>query len=164
MKSKYLVRGGFILVVNLLWPAMSFAVEKVGAAASGSVPAGVSAGSLLQVTLGLLVVLLVIIGIAWILRRYGRFQSSASGSLKIMGGLSIGPRERVVLLQVGEEQLLIGVAPGRVQALHHLKHPVRLTPSSPNESPENLFGKRVAGDARGFAERLSLAIKQRKQS
>ncbi len=164
MKSKHLSCGGLFLSGYLLWPAMSFAVEKVGPAASGSVPAGVSTGSLLQVTLGLLVVLLVIVGAAWMLRRYGRFQSSASGSLKILGGLSIGPRERVVLLQVGEEQLLIGVAPGRVQALHHLEHPIRLTPVSPDEPPNNLLGKLMTGDARGFAERLNQAIKQRKQS
>ncbi len=118
----------------------------------------------MQVTLGLLVVLLVIVGAAWMLRRYGRFQSSASGSLKILGGLSIGPRERVVLLQVGEEQLLIGVAPGRVQALYHLETPIRLTPASSDESPNNLLGKLMTGDARGFSERLNQAIKQRKQS
>ncbi|HKJ21852.1 MAG TPA: flagellar biosynthetic protein FliO [Gammaproteobacteria bacterium] len=84
-------------------------------------------GSLIQVTVGLLVVVLTIFGLAWFVRRYGRFQSSANGALKVVGGLSVGPRERVVLLQIKDRQLLVGVAPGRVQMLHELEG--RVTPA-----------------------------------
>jgi flagellar protein FliO/FliZ len=62
--------------------------------------------SLWQLTLGMLLVLGLILAIAW---------------LRILGGLSMGSRERVVLIQVGETQLLLGVAPGRVQTLHVLE-------------------------------------------
>jgi flagellar protein FliO/FliZ len=77
--------------------------------------------SLWQLTLGMLLVLGLILAIAWLLKRSGRFQAGAGGGLRILGGLSMGSRERVVLIQVGETQLLLGVAPGRVQTLHVLE-------------------------------------------
>lgn len=147
----------FFLSLILCCPGISFSVEKIPLQTAVPLSPGVSSGSLLQVTLGLLAILVVIIGIAWLVRRYGRFQSSSSGSLKILGGLFIGPKERVVLLQVGDTQLLVGVAPGRVQTLHVLN-----TPLSPAEisSPSGIN----VNDLKNFSERLSMAIKQRKST
>ncbi len=82
----------------------------------------------MQVTLGLLAVVATIFALAWFLRRYGRFQSAANTSLKLLGGLSVGPRERVVLIQIEDRQLLLGVAPGRVQMLHALDGRVPAAP------------------------------------
>ncbi len=98
--------------------------------------------SLLQMSLGLVAVLVAIVGMAWLARRFGRFQSPAGGILRILGGLSLGPRERVVLLQVGNVQLLVGVAPGRIQTLH-------------------VLGSAPASAARGeetFSERLGVEL------
>jgi flagellar protein FliO/FliZ len=53
-----------------------------------------------------------------------RLQSSTGGMLKIIGGISMGSRERIVLLQVGSEQLLVGVSPGRINTLHVLEAPL----------------------------------------
>jgi flagellar protein FliO/FliZ len=83
-----------------------------------------SGGYLLQLILGLVVVIVCIVALAWVAKRVNRLQSSTDGSLKVLGGLSMGARERVVLLQVGEQQLLIGVSPGRINALHVLDEPV----------------------------------------
>ena len=82
------------------------------------------AGSLVQVTLGLFVVLAAIVIGAWLVRRLGHFPATPASDLKILGGLSMGPRERVVLIQAGKEQILIGVAPGRVQRIHVLDEPI----------------------------------------
>ena len=57
-------------------------------------------------------------------KKMNRFQAVTDESLKILGGISMGSRERVVLLQVGEEQLLIGVSPGRINTLHVLETPI----------------------------------------
>ena len=73
-----------------------------------------------QVLVGLFVVLGAIVAAAWIGRRLMRIQPRGDEHLRLVGGLSLGPRERVVLIQAGETQLLVGVAPGRVQALHVL--------------------------------------------
>ena len=87
-------------------------------------PMGV--GGIAQVGLALFVVLLLILGMAWLLRRFGRVPGSSGGPIRIVGGVSMGQRERIVLVQVGETQVLVGVAPGRVQTLHVLDEPVAL--------------------------------------
>jgi flagellar protein FliO/FliZ len=102
--------------------------------------------SLWQLTLGMLVVLGLIVSIAWLLKRTGRFQMAAGGGLRVIGGLSMGSRERVVLVQAGETQLLLGVAPGRVQTLHVLDQPLQI--GSPSTG--------------GFAEQLSQVLKKGK--
>jgi flagellar protein FliO/FliZ len=91
--------------------------------------------SLWQLTLGMLLVLGLIVAIAWVLKRSARFQMAAGGGLRILGGLSMGTRERVVLLQVGETQLLVGVAPGRVQTLHILDKPLESTHGAASAVP-----------------------------
>lgn len=91
--------------------------------------------SLLQVTLGLFVVLVVIAGAAWFARRFGHFNMAAKGNLRIVGGLHLGSRERVVLMQVGEQQLLVGVAPGRIQTLHVLETPIDFEDNSHPDKP-----------------------------
>ncbi len=105
--------------------------------------------SLWQLTLGMVAVLGLIMGIAWLLKRSGRFQMGAGGGLRVLGGLSMGTRERVVLLQVGETQLLLGVAPGRVQTLHVLEQPLDA-------------GKKVTGP--GFSEQLGRLLKKEQRS
>lgn len=82
------------------------------------------AGSLIQTSLGLLVVLAVIGGAAWAFKRFGSFQTGMQGRMKVVGGVSLGARERVVLLQVGDQQLVVGVAPGQIQTLHVLDEPL----------------------------------------
>ncbi len=76
---------------------------------------------LMQLISGMIVVLLSIVVLAWFAKRMNRFKTSSDGALHILGGISMGARERVVLVQIGEEQLLLGVAPGRINTLHVLK-------------------------------------------
>ena len=83
-----------------------------------------SGSYLIQLIMGLIVVLICIVALAWFAKRMNRLQSSTGGVLKIIGGLSMGSRERVVLIQVGSEQLLIGVSPGRINTLHVLETPL----------------------------------------
>jgi flagellar protein FliO/FliZ len=118
-----------------------------GAATLGQDPMVMT--SLWQLTLGLLLVLGLIIAIAWVLKRSGRLQMAAGGGLRILGGLSMGTRERVVLLQVGDTQLLVGVAPGRVQTLHVLNEPL-----------ESVHG--AASVVPGFADQLGRLLNKEK--
>lgn len=83
-----------------------------------------SDGLLMQSVTGLLIVLASVIGLAWLMRRLGRLQSSAGGALQMIDGMALSTRERIVLVQVGETQVLLGVAPGRVEAVHVLEKPV----------------------------------------
>ena len=136
------------LVAGLsLWSAGGFAASETERPAV--LPADpMTANTLMQLVLGMILVLGLIAVSAWLLRRFNRFQSAASGQLKIVGGLSMGARERVVLVQIGEQQLLLGVAPGRVQTLHVLDEPLS------NTRPAN-----PASDS-GFAQRLQSVLRQ----
>jgi flagellar protein FliO/FliZ len=87
------------------------------AAASSATASG---ASMLQVMLGLGLVLAVMAGCAWLLRRFGGLQRGAGGAIKIIGGSAVGQRERVVLVEVADTWLVIGVAPGHVTALHSM--------------------------------------------
>lgn len=91
--------------------------------------APLTGGRVLEVAIGLFAVVAVIALCAWILRRTLRNVAGCDGALRVVAGLSLGTRERVLLLQVGSRQLLLGVSPGRIQALYVLDEP--LEPSAP---------------------------------
>ena len=129
-----------------------FAAESTTGRGAGLPSDPLATTSLVQLMAGLILVLALIGVSAWLLRRFNRFQSAAGGQMKILGGLSMGTRERVVLLQVGKQQLLLGVAPGRVQTLHVLEDPVQVSP---------VGGAEGSG---GFAQRLQTAMRQRSGS
>ena len=88
------------------------------------------AGSLTQVTLSLLLVLGVVFAAAWLTRRLRGISRFGNGALQVVTDIAVGTKERVVLVQVGKQQLLLGVAPGRVSTLHVLDEPV--VPQTPN--------------------------------
>lgn len=103
--------------------ALVLALVAGPAMASGAVPPSpVSMAGLLQVVFGLAVVLAAIVGTGWLLRRIGPAQGGG-GMLRVVGGVMVGPRERVVLVEVGEEWLVLGVASGGVQLLHRVPRP-----------------------------------------
>lgn len=79
---------------------------------------------LLKLTGGLLVIVALIFLLAWLLKKFNLNQQSHSGLIRIIAGLSIGTRDRIVLLQVGEEQILVGLTPGRIEKLHTLAQPL----------------------------------------
>jgi len=70
---------------------------------------------------GLILVLGVFFMCVWMVRKAGGLTSTTAGQMRVLGGLSLGAKERVVLLQLGNKQLLLGVSPGRVEALHTLE-------------------------------------------
>ncbi len=85
----------------------------------------------LQVTLTLLGMLALILGAAWLLR-YGRQSLGVKrGPMHIEATLAVGPRERVVLMEVGGQWLLLGVAQGRVNTLAQLPQ----SPLSAQDAP-----------------------------
>ncbi len=81
---------------------------------------------LAEVTLALLVVLAAVFLLAWLLRRVRAFGSRVGDALDVLADVPLGPKERAVLLKVGRRQILLGVAPGRVNTLHVLEEPIEL--------------------------------------
>jgi len=73
--------------------------------------------NLLQTTLSLALVLGAVGAAAWALARWYKPRSGTHSAIKVHTMVSVGSRERVVLLQIGQQWLLVGVAPGRVNTL-----------------------------------------------
>lgn len=87
------------------------------ASAADAPPAPLGAGNLLQVLLALGVVLALLLGGAFVMRRLGRITGLSNQAIKTIAAASVGTRERVVLLEVSGQWVLVGVAPGQVRAL-----------------------------------------------
>src|SRR5690349_10366500 len=95
--------------------------QKLFAAPQTSTSAPVSsAGGLAQVTLSLVLVLAAVFAAAWVARRMRMIGRPHGGALKVLAEVAVGTKERVVLVQVHEQQVLVGVATGNVNVLHVL--------------------------------------------
>jgi flagellar protein FliO/FliZ len=138
----------WFIVTGLVLAAPCIAKE-AAPAAGRSVTEPLGASNFLQMFLGLAVVIGVIFVMAWLIRRMGHVQTRVSGALKILGGLSLGQRERVVLVQVGENQILLGVAPGQIRTLHVLENPIEADTSRPTGGEPGSFAERLQGVLRG---------------
>jgi flagellar protein FliO/FliZ len=99
--------------------------------AAAPAPAVSAAGSLFQVFIGLVAVLLLIAATAWVAKRFGVTRGGASSVLQVISSASVGARERVVVVEVGESWLVVGVAPGSVNALMTLPRGQIPSPAAP---------------------------------
>ncbi|QCY13926.1 flagellar biosynthetic protein FliO [Pseudomonas sp. MPC6] len=128
---------GVLLGAALALPFNVLAAEPVAAAttAAPAVSSGV-AGQLTQLVFGLLLVLGLIFFLAWLLRRVQQAGPAGKGQvIELIGSRALGPRDRLMLVQVGNEQILLGLSPGSITALHVLKEPVQV-PSTEKTTPE----------------------------
>ncbi len=90
-----------------------------------------------QVTLALALVLVAIFVAAWLIRRLRNISAVSGSTLNVIAEVRLGAKERAVLLRVGSNQLLLGVAPGRISTLHILAESVSTdaTPADPTQRP-----------------------------
>ena len=107
----------FFSIIFLVLPSLAWA------AAEPVAPSSSTFGSLIQVVLALLLVLGAIAASAWLLRRFGPTQVGTGGALRVLGGVMVGQRERLMLVEVGDTWLIVGVAPGSVTAVHSMPRP-----------------------------------------
>lgn len=106
---------------------------------AASTMAPVGAGGLASVTFALLAVLAAIFAVAWLARRMRGFGSRVGNAIDVLADIPLGPKERAVLLKVGTEQILVGVAPGRVSPLHVLRDPIEAPKAATAVAPAASF-------------------------
>ena len=96
---------------------------------------GVSSVAILQMLFGLAVIIGVLFAGAYLLRRLNGGQAFGhNGPMKIIGGLMISTRERIMLVEIGDTWLIVGVVPGQIKTLHTLPKG-ELPVDSGNEKP-----------------------------
>jgi len=70
-----------------------------------------------QTIFALVLVLALLAALAWAAKRYGPRVAGNSANLRMIGALNIGGRERIMVIEVGDQWIVVGASPGRVNAL-----------------------------------------------
>ncbi len=130
-------------------PAFLVLLLSGASAVAAEQPLANSPGNLLQVLLGLIVVLALMAGAAWMLKRMGVAGAGASNVARVVGGVSVGNRERVLVVEIADQWIVVGVAPGRVNALSTM--PRQDLPTATQHMP----------DAKNFAAWLKQTLDKR---
>ena len=99
-----------------------------------------TAGSMLQFAVGLGLVLGLIVAAGWFMKRF-QLGPSAAGLVKVVAGAAVGQRERVVIVEIGDTWMVLGVSPGSVNALTTLpKGEVTSQKFPPTGTPDGFAG------------------------
>ncbi|OEZ47274.1 flagellar protein FliO [Janthinobacterium sp. MP5059B] len=112
-----------------------------------------SAGSLLQTILALMFVLALLIGLAWFMKRYGPKVMGGNNKMRVVSSLNLGGRERIVLVEVADQWIVVGASPGRINALATM-------PRQEGELPQ-LATAQNGPAAANFSEWLKQTIEKR---
>ena len=105
----------------------------------------------MSMILSLLMVLALIVGAALLLKRFQLIRPQ-SGQLKLVTSLHLSAKEKLVVVQVGEQQLLLGISGQQINLLHQLEQALPDDKMATGELGQNLsqlVGKYLGkGDSR----------------
>ena len=128
-----------IAVLASLFSTVVIAVEETTLVVQKTLP-HTGSEQLIKMVLGLLFVLMMIFLLAFLFKKYVGSSFLVNTSLKTIAGVSVGQKERVVLVQVGDRQVLVGVAPGQVNMLYTLEKGEEVSVN--NEMPKSAFAEK----------------------
>lgn len=110
-------RSAAALSLALLLQGFAHAADVAAFAAPAAQPVATTPG-IGRVALSLLLVMALLFGIAWLVKRLSVLGIGHSPRIRQLASLSLGARERAVLIEFDGRELLLGVAPGNVRTLH----------------------------------------------
>ncbi|PHV18931.1 flagellar biosynthetic protein FliO [Janthinobacterium sp. BJB1] len=134
-------------------PAPAAALPAMPPGAPMTMAPASSAGSLLQTIFALVFVLALLIGLAWFMKRYGPKTLGGNNKMRVVSSLNLGGRERIVLVEVADQWIVVGASPGRINALATL-------PRQEGELPQ-LATAQNGPAAANFSEWLKQTIEKR---
>ena len=106
---------------------------------SAALSGGIQTDYIVQVLLSLILVVGVIVLLSYLVKRLNLQSRAGSGAVRILSVVSIGAKDKLLLVEVGEEQLLLGSSPGNVQKLHLLEKPIDIHSKPESVSAERNF-------------------------
>jgi len=127
-----------------------------GVGAGTAVPA-LGVGAVLQTIVGLLVVIGLVFGCAWLARRFGLQRLGGGQHVKVVSSAMVGQRERVVVIEVAGTWVVLGVTATHVNTLHTLPAQASApdhhaaAPAAGTNSPVELFARKLRESLSGKA-------------
>ncbi|MGZ4968445.1 MAG: flagellar biosynthetic protein FliO [Methylobacter sp.] len=112
----------------------------------------ISSGDMLHWGAGLLIVLAIFFFCVWGMRKLSGTSVSGAEKMRVVDGLSLGMREKIILIQVGKKQLILGVTPGRIDALHVLEGDDCLNNEPLSSAKDSGFGAIVKQAMKGRSD------------
>ncbi len=85
---------------------------------------GIDSASWLNAILGLMAVVMLIFGIAWLVKRFTGLTTGNQQQIRVLSAIPIGTRERIALIEVADKQLLVGITQHNINLLHSFDEPV----------------------------------------
>lgn len=131
---------------------LSESLSSVGAAvateAGPTLPStpGLGGGDVLNLGVSMLFVIAVIVVLGWLYSRSRFVGGGSNDAINVVATRALGPKERLMIVEVADQQLLVGMTATAVQTLHVFDKPVALT--KPEDAPA------------GFANRLRTAVQE----
>lgn len=120
-----------IYLLLLVLPA-SFATGAEAAAISPTT-------GLLQIFLGLVAVLTLMAVAAWFFKKLGPVNTGNKLPVKIIGGVSVGNRERIMVVEVADQWIVVGVTSNQINTLSTMPKQEKLVEESTYNAQENQF-------------------------
>jgi flagellar protein FliO/FliZ len=102
-------------------------------------PAVNTGAELLRVVLSLVGVIVLILVAGWVTRRAQARVRPGGRRIRIVESLAVGMKEKVLLLDVGGTQILVGASPSGLRTLHVLGTPVADEASPADIAPVRSF-------------------------
>ncbi|HTJ95024.1 MAG TPA: flagellar biosynthetic protein FliO [Pararobbsia sp.] len=143
--------GGAIVASGVVGGGLNSGAHRAAAQAidTGSAVPSLGFAGMAQALFGLAIVIVLIFGCAWLARRLGLNRPAArTGLVKLVSTTPLSQKERVVVVEIGETWLVLGVAPGSVSHLHTL-------PAGETAATASPVSPQVAQFATDFRQRLS---------
>lgn len=106
--------------LRLLFAAVLATLFTPALADAGAPAPGVGSGGFLQATLGLFLIIALMFGLAYLARKLNIGRGFGQGGMRLLGGIALGPKERIMLVEAGDVWLVIGIVPGQIRTLHTL--------------------------------------------
>ncbi|WP_240493694.1 flagellar biosynthetic protein FliO [Pandoraea sp. ISTKB] len=129
-----------------------------GAASQAAAVPSLGGAGIVQTGFGLVLVLALLFGLAWLAKRFGLQRPLGGGNVRIVGSAAVGQRERVVVVEVAGDWVVLGVAPGQVRSLHVIDADrVADLPAAPAVAHPGAQANRAA---QAFAQKLRESMKK----
>lgn len=104
---------------------------------------------LFDVVIGLAFIVFLIFALAFLFKKYGSASVGMGGLIKVVAAMSLGGRDRIALISVGQKQMLLGISPGRIATLHVFDEALEDISAAgiaeQSQNPSSEFAKKLQG-------------------